>query len=574
MSLTKDLCLPAPSPRPPACFKLVSIVKRTLAFALALLGLFVSIYLLWVYASPSHPMVCLGGSGCDEVRGSAYAHILGIPTPAYGVAFYLLVALLIFLEARTLPLSRKNKQVADTRSPLPTLILALSALGVLVSAALTYIEAAVVHAWCAWCVTQAIAVVLIFLLWLAIVLGERNGHREIMRTATLTNVALAAFAVGCIAFYLLQRAEAHIPPPPPSLEAISAKLVRPDSHVTGNPQSLVTFVEFGDLQCPACVASYPIVEQLRNAFADRVRFVFRQYPLESIHLYALGAAEAAECAATQGRFWPMLDRMYASKGQLDDPSLQRYATELGLDVPRFRQCLSSDETLATIRRDQQDALALGVRSTPTFFVGKRRIEGALPFNQFAELLNEDLAACGSGCVQPAQATTSQSTAHGPEKQQAGQTQSPAAARANAQQTAKASGGALPGQSGGFFTVKGSSVDCSTDAAKGPEPPLIHTADAQKDHRRGAVFVDVRSSDDFAKGHIQSARNIPLLEVETRAGELPKDTTLVVYEAGTAAGDVCAAAKSAARVLISRGHKAVVYQDGLKDWEKSGGAVEK
>lgn len=86
---------------------------------------------------------------------------------------------------------------------------------------------------------------------------------------------------------------------------------------------------------------------------------------------------------------------------------------------------------------------------------------------------------------------------------------------------------------------------------------------------------MRAADDFAKGHIRGAVNLPLLEVERRAGELPKDKPVVVYEAGTAAsGDVCAAAKSAARVLISRGYKAVVYQDGLRDWEKGGGAVDR
>lgn len=540
-------------------------MKKTLSFALALLGLFVSIYLLSVYASPSHPMVCLGGSGCDEVRASAYSHFLGIPTPAFGVAFYLVLAILMFLDARTVPPAIRRNQVVDSRTPLSTVILVLSAIGVIVSAALTYIEGAVVHAWCAWCVTQAIAVALIFLLWLTIYFAQRSGRRELARSATLTNVALAAFVLGCIGFYLLQRAETHLPPPPPSLEAISAKLVRPENHVTGDPQSQVTFVEFGDLQCPACVASFPTVEQLRNVFGDRVRFVFREYPLESIHIYALGAAEAAECAAQQGRFWPMLDRMYESKGQLDDASLQRYATEVGVDVAQWKQCLASDQALPTIRRDQQDALALGVRSTPTFFVGHRRIEGALPYDQFAGLLNEDLAAQKQS--QPAAQTPAPSE---PNKDTAANK----AIGPKPQQTPQSKSGVLPGQSGGFFDVKGSSVDCSTDAQKGPEPPLIHTADAHKDQQQGATFVDVRSADDFAKGHIKSARNIPLLEVEQRVGELPKDKTLVIYEAGTAAGDVCAAAKSAARVLISRGYKAVVYQDGLKDWQKSGGAVEK
>lgn len=541
-------------------------MKKTLSFALALLGLFVSIYLLWVYASPSHPMVCLG-TGCDEVRASAYAHFFGIPTPVYGVIFYLILSVLIFADARVSRVDNRNaKRAKGTRdSRISTVIVVLSAIGVLVSAALTYLEAAVIHAWCAWCVTQAIAVTLILLLWIAIHFEEKRGRRESPTTSAYANVVFAAVVIGCIAFYLLQRAESKQPPPPPSVEAIASKLVRPDSHVTGDPQSAVTFVEFGDMQCPACVASYPTVEQLRNTFGDRVRFVFREYPLESIHMYALSAAEAAECAAKQGRFWPMLDRLYAAHGQLDEPSIQRYAQEVGVDVAQLKQCIASDDTLPTIRRDQQDGLALGVRSTPTFFVGPRRIEGALTYEQFAAMLNDDLAAHAKQQPAPPPPTPEQ-------KQQVPPAKNAASSPAN-QQAAK-SGGVLPGQSGGFFDMKGSSVDCSTDAPKGPEPPLIHTADAQKDQQQGAVFVDVRATDDFAKGHIKGARNIPLLEVETRAGELPKEKTIVVYESGTAAGDVCAAAKSAARVLISRGYKAVVYQDGLRDWEKSGGSVEK
>lgn len=538
-------------------------MKKTVSFALSLLGLFVSIYLLWVYVSPSHPMVCLG-TGCDEVRASAYAHFLGVPTPVYGVAFYALLALLIFLDARNAPPAPKGKRVEQPHAPLPAVVLTLSAIGVIVSAALTYIEGAVIHAWCAWCVTQAIVAILVFLLWLAIFFGERSGQREQANSGALINVLFAAVAIGCVAFYFLQRAEAKLPPPPPSLEAISAKLVRPDSHVTGDPNSRVTFVEFGDLQCPACVASFPIVEQLRNTFGDRVRFVFREYPLESLHMYALGAAEAAECAGKQGRFWPMLDRMYEAKGQLDDPSIQHYASDVGVDAAQLKQCVASDETLSTIRRDQQDGLALGVRSTPTFFVGARRIEGALTFDQFSEMLKQDLAS------QPPSAQPAPTT----EKKEESQPKA-APASAKKETTQPANSAALPGTTtGGFFNVKGASVDCSTDAPKGPEAPLIHTADAHKDQQRGDVFVDVRSADDFAKGHIKGARNVPLLEVENRAGELPKDKTIVVYEAGTAAGDVCAAAKSAARVLLSRGYKAVVYQEGLKDWEKFGGAVEK
>jgi protein-disulfide isomerase len=251
--------------------------------------------------------------------------------------------------------------------------LLIAGAGVLDSAGLTYVEASVIHAWCAWCITQAAAVTLIFLLWIGARGTEYATATERMRASSrYWTVLMVAIIAGSAAFYSLSRAEkkADEALPPPSAETIAAKVVRPDSHVSGNAQSPVIFVEFGDLQCPSCVASYPVVRQLRNRYGDRVRFAFREYPLETIHMYALGAAEAVECAGRQGKFEPALDRLYAAKGLLDDASLQSYAAEIGLDVPRFRQCLSSDETLPQIRRDQDDAHALGVRATPTFLVGK------------------------------------------------------------------------------------------------------------------------------------------------------------------------------------------------------------
>lgn len=524
-------------------------MRKTIAFALALTGLFISIYLLWVYASPSHPLVCLG-TGCDEVRASHFAHFVGIPTPAFGVAFYALLAVLMFVEAAGHKLHRA--------------ILLLAVVGFVVAAALTAVEAFVIHAWCAWCVGQAIAVTLITALYATA--PADAPKRAPSLAGRYWSVLMVAIIAGSAAFYLLNRAEQKMPPPPPPAEAIASRLIRPDTHLDGNLQSPVTFVEFGDLQCPACVASYPIVRSLRSQYGDRVKFAFREFPLETIHPFALHSAEAAECAGEQGKFWEMVDRLYEAKGDLADASLERYAGEVGLDKTQFHQCLVSGVMVPRIRRDQEDGLALGVRPTPTFFVGKRRIEGALTEYQFSNMLVDDLQAAGmlkSGAASTSAAST---------------TVPPSPAKSATKKDAPAGTGtglAMSGgsSSGGFFNVQGASTNCDPNAPKGPEPPLIHFADAQKRLEQGAAFVDVRSSDDFARGHIRGAVNIPLLEIEQRTGELPKDKPIVVYEGGTAAsGDVCAAAKSAAQVLISRGYKAVVYQGGIKDWEKSGGAV--
>jgi rhodanese-related sulfurtransferase len=121
----------------------------------------------------------------------------------------------------------------------------------------------------------------------------------------------------------------------------------------------------------------------------------------------------------------------------------------------------------------------------------------------------------------------------------------------------------------FLNVAGNSIDCTEDEAKGPEPPMIHTAEAEKLFHQGARFVDVRSADDFGNAHIHGAENIPLLEAQRRATELPRDKTIVLYESGNGgSNDTCAASRSVGRVLLGHGYnKVVVYQDGLAGWQK-------
>ena len=500
-------------------------MRRSTTFALTLLGLFDSLYLLWVYASPSHPMVCLG-SGCDEVRASRFAHILGLPTPVYGVMMYAMLALLLFAE----PLVRPA-MAAVFRA----LVLWIAALGIVASAVLTYIEAAVIHAWCAWCVVSAVVVVLIFVLSLML----RHSHFDDYAQARAmwwrhALVLVLGIAIGARAFsWLRQHAEAQVQAAAPSATELSARLVRPDSHGTGNPQAAVTLVEFGDLQCPSCAAAEPQIRELRQRYRDRVRFIFRQFPLEKMHIFAMKAAEASECAAQQGKFWESVERFYAANGELGDESLARYSRELGLDGGKFQSCLSSGATRAIIQRDSEDGRALGVRGTPTFFLGNQRIVGAPERAKFEQMLEQAIAA---------------------------------AAPAPTMAASNASGGS---GSNPFLNVAGNSIDCTDEAAKGPEPAMIHTEEAAKRFGANSVFVDVRSADDFGKGHIKNAVNIPLLEAQRRATELPRDKTIVLYETGSGgSNDVCAASRAVGRVLLGQGYsKVVVYQDGLAGWQK-------
>lgn len=511
-------------------------VRRSLTFALALLGLFDSLYLLWVYSSPAHAMVCLG-SGCDEVRASRFAHLLGLPTPLFGVAMYALLAFVIFVE----PLAP-----AAQGAWLRRVLTVISFAGVIASAVLTAIEAWILHAWCAWCVVQAIAVTIIFILSLTL-LHTAPDRATLRRYAAVLALAIAA---GTPAFiWLMRHAETTAKAadtPPPTASEIAGRLVRPDSHAAGSPQAAVTLVEFADLQCPSCAAAAPELRQLRLRYGDRVRFVFRQFPLEKIHIYALQAAQASECAAQQGRFWEAVERFYAANGDLTDTSLQRYARELGLDIPRFDACFTGGSTLPVIRRDQEDGRALGVRGTPTFFLGKQRIVGTPEMAKFEQLLDQELAAAAGTQVAPTVANPAPAI-------QAKQPKS-------AGQPASGSGNFLSGP-GSFLGAQGSSIDCTEDAVKGPEPPMIHTAEAEKLFHDGSLFVDVRSADDYRKARISGAVNVPLIEAERRVAELPRDKTIVLYESGGGGtADACAASRAVGRVLLARGYKkVVVYQ---------------
>ena len=527
-------------------------MRRSITFAFTLLGLFDSLYLLWVYASPSHLMVCLGG-GCDQVRASRFAHLAGVPTPLFGALMYAVLALLLFAEPLVAPASGALLRRA---------VAVIATLGVLASAVLTAIEAFILHAWCAWCVLQAIAITLIFVLSLTL-LRARFDDRARAR-ATFWRHALVlvlAIVVGARAFDWLQHREAApVEAAAPSAAEVASRLVRPDSHATGNPQAAVTLVEFGDLQCPSCVAAEPEMRELRRLYRDRVRFVFRQFPLENVHVYALKAAEASECAAQQGKFWESVDRFYAANGDLKDDSLLRYAKELGLDTAKFQSCLGSGATLAVIQRDRDDGRALGVRGTPTFFLAGQRIAGAPEMPQFQQMLNQALASSSASVQVP----TAQVPAPAPAKSRSSSKPAPPPPASSA--TGSAAFGA---PSNPFLNVAGNSTDCSEDAPKGPEPAMIHTAEAEKLLHGGAVFVDVRSSDDFRASRIPGAVNIPLLEAQRRATELPRDKTIVLYEGGSGgSNDVCAASRAVGRVLLGHGYsKVVVYQDGLTGWKK-------
>ena len=146
-------------------------------------------------------------------------------------------------------------------------------------------------------------------------------------------------------------------------------------HVRGPVDAPLTLVEYGDFECPYCGRATGVVEELRERFGDRLRYVFRHVPLADVHEHAVLAAEAAEAAGAQGRFWEMHDRLFAHQDALGAADLLEHAAAVGLDVQRFSKDLGSGRFAARVRDDVASAQASGVGSTPTFFVGGRRHTG-------------------------------------------------------------------------------------------------------------------------------------------------------------------------------------------------------
>lgn len=146
-------------------------------------------------------------------------------------------------------------------------------------------------------------------------------------------------------------------------------------HARGPADAPVTLVEYGDYECPYCGRAFPIVKRIRETMGDRVRFVFRNFPLNSVHPHASQAAQAAEAAGAQGKFWAMHDVLYAHQDDLDQADLSKYALDAGLEIYKFQADLGSDRFANRVREDFLSGQRSGVTGTPTFFINEVRYEG-------------------------------------------------------------------------------------------------------------------------------------------------------------------------------------------------------
>lgn len=165
--------------------------------------------------------------------------------------------------------------------------------------------------------------------------------------------------------------------------------VNPNDPVKGNPQAKVTIVEFSDFQCPFCGFVEPTLGKIFETYPDKVKLVYKNYPLPS-HENAENAALAALCAKEQDKYWEYHDKLFENQESLKESDLKKYAADLGLKTEDFNSCLESKKYKSQIETDVMEANKVGVRGTPAFFINGRSLYGAQPFEKFQEIIEEEL----------------------------------------------------------------------------------------------------------------------------------------------------------------------------------------
>jgi protein-disulfide isomerase len=161
-------------------------------------------------------------------------------------------------------------------------------------------------------------------------------------------------------------------------------------HQLGPAHAAVTVVEFGDFECPNCKQAAPAVKLLLERFAERVRFVFRHFPLTEVHPHAMMAAQAAEAAGAQGKFWEMHDLLFENQTHLNAQHLRSYAERVGIDMARYAAEMDDEIYLQRIREHLESAKHSGARATPTFFVNGRILDVSFGLRALNDAVEEAL----------------------------------------------------------------------------------------------------------------------------------------------------------------------------------------
>ena len=217
--------------------------------------------------------------------------------------------------------------------------------------------------------------------------GEESNLREQLRSH-LQNQKLATKREE---FLKSLRSQAKIVvnlKPPPVLRVVVSADGAPSK---GPAKAPVTIVEFSDFQCPFCRRVIPTLAQLEAKYGDKVKLVFRDFPIESLHPGATKAHEAARCANEQGKFWAYHDKLFAAPPKSSPEIFKALAKEVGLDVASFENCFDGGKYQADIKKDIEEGNRVGVTGTPAFFINGRLVSGAQPLEAFSRIIDDELS---------------------------------------------------------------------------------------------------------------------------------------------------------------------------------------
>lgn len=375
---------------------------RRIMFWFSLVGLFAASYLLYTYTTGSE-LKCLGVvHGCDIVRSSKWASLFGIPTPVFGVFFYLAIIVLSIYRAYA-----PHKNVRHTR----LLIVLMAIAGFVESVYLTMVQRFALDAFCLWCLVSAAAATGIFIfVWIdkRLEFGVESSSKELKFAFGSLLIALLAGATGF--YYLLQPSA----PKPLNLslgQGVPEKLFVPSTStqestppaeegfpivatstpIEGPAQAKVTLVEFYDFQCPACgVYHRLVIKPLRNKYKDKLIFAPRHFPLVEAHPQAMGAAIAGVCAQRQGKFFEFYDWLFTNQKNLTRPDLEKHAQTVGLDLSSFRICLDDVSAKNQVIYDYNAGRSFGILGTPTLIINGALIDGTPNLDSLSKLIDERL----------------------------------------------------------------------------------------------------------------------------------------------------------------------------------------
>ncbi|MBW7905373.1 MAG: DsbA family protein [Phycisphaerae bacterium] len=221
-----------------------------------------------------------------------------------------------------------------------------------------------------------------------------HGGLSHLTAAAIVGAAIAG--VGLLGGCLLVGAPTDPNAAKDANDPVAAALrVADDDHVLGSADAPLTVIEYGDFQCPVCrqfeEETFPAIKS-EYIDAGKVRWVYRHYPLRTVHPQAESAARASECAAADGRFWSYHAALFANQTALLADDLRAYAAGLGIDGQSFAACQESEAVAARVQRDVDSGRLLGVTGTPTFYVRGERVAGFRSAAQFRELLDAALTA--------------------------------------------------------------------------------------------------------------------------------------------------------------------------------------